>query len=50
MYKKARSKPLPHGLSYWEVPIEIIEENSKLNEWANMSIEIAQESAKKRRK
>ena len=50
MYKKARSKPFPHGISYWEVPIEIIEENSKLNDWANISIEIAHESAKKRRK
>ena len=50
MYEKARSKPFPHGISYWEVPTEIIEENSKLHDWANISIEIAQKVVKKRQK
>ena len=27
MYKKARSKPFPHGISYWEVPLEVIVEH-----------------------
>jgi len=48
MYKKAQSKPFPHGISYWEVPTEVIEENSKLLDWANLSIGIAQKIAKKR--
>ena len=50
MYEKARSKPFPHGISYWEVPTEVIEENTKLHDWANISIEIAREAAKKRKK
>ena len=50
MYEKARSKPFPHGISYWEVPPEIIEENSKFHEWAIISTGISQEAAKKRRK
>jgi len=50
MYKKAQSKPFPHGISYWEVPTEVIEENSKLLDWANLSIGIAQKIAKKRSK
>ena len=50
MYEKARSKPFPHGISYWEVPTEVIEENSKLFNWANISIGIAQSATKKRRK
>lgn len=50
MYKKAQSRPFPHGISYWEVPTEVIEENSKLLDWANLSIGIAQKIAKKRSK
>ena len=50
MYKRAQSKPFPHGISYWEVPTDVLEENTKLHEWANISIEIAQEAAKKKRK
>jgi len=50
MYKKAQSKPFPHGISYWEVPAEVIEENSKLLDWANLSIGIAQKIARKRSK
>ena len=49
-YEKARSKPFPHGISYWEVPTEVIEENTKLHDWANISIEIAREATKKRKK
>ena len=49
-YKKAQSKPFPHGISYWEVPTDVLEENAELHEWANISIEIAQESAKKKQK
>jgi DNA transformation protein len=50
MYKKAQSKPFPHGISYWEVPPEVIEENTRLLDWVNISIEIAQETTKKRKK
>jgi TfoX/Sxy family transcriptional regulator of competence genes len=31
MYKRAQSKPFPHGISYWEVPTEVLEENTKLH-------------------
>jgi len=50
IYESAQSKPFPQGISYWEVPIDILEEDIKLHEWANISIEIAQESARKKRK
>jgi len=50
MYQRAQSKPFPHGISYWEVPTEVLEDNTKLHEWAGISIAIAQEAAKKKRK
>ncbi|MFC2062769.1 TfoX/Sxy family protein [Chloroflexota bacterium] len=50
MYEKAGSRVFPHGISYWEVPAEVLEETSRLHEWANVSIEIAREAAKKKRK
>ena len=50
IYEKAESKPFPHGISYWEVPTEVLEDNAKFHEWAKISIEIAQKVAKKRRK
>ena len=49
-YEKAQSKPFPHGISYWEVPTDVLEDNAKLHEWANTSVEIAQEAAKKKRR
>lgn len=50
MYKRAQSKLFPHGISYWEVPTEVLEENKRLFEWAKISIEIAQKAAKEKRK
>ena len=50
IYESAHSKPFPQGISYWEVPTDVLEENTKLHEWANISIEIAQEAARKKRK
>ena len=50
MYQKAHSKPFPHGISYWEVPTDVLEENARLHEWAKISMEIAREAAKKKRK
>jgi DNA transformation protein len=50
IFENAQSKPFPHGISYWEVPTDILEENDKLHEWANRSIDIAEEAAQKRRK
>ena len=41
IYKQSGSKPFQHGISYWEVPAELLEEDSRLHEWANISIEIA---------
>ena len=48
IYKKAGSKPFPHGISYWEVPAELLEEDGKLHEWANISIEIAHQLSLKK--
>ena len=50
IYERAQSKPFPHGISYWEVPTDVLEENTKLHEWANISIKNAQEAARKKRK
>jgi hypothetical protein len=50
MYEKAGSRVFPHGISYWEIPAEVVEETGKLHEWANISINIAQAAAKKKRK
>ena len=48
MYEQAGSKPFLHGISYWEVPAELLEEDSKLHEWANISIEIAHQLSLKK--
>ena len=50
MYKRVQSMPFPHGISYWEVPADVLEEDARLHEWANISIKIAQGAAKKKRK
>lgn len=50
MYKSARSKPFPHGISYWEVPSDVLEDDTKLHQWATISIEIAREAAGKKRR
>ena len=49
MYQKAQSRLFPHGISYWEVPPDVLEENDRLHQWANISIEIAHKAAKKKR-
>lgn len=49
MYQSARSKPFPHGISYWEIPSDVLEDDTKLHQWANISIAIAQEAARKKR-
>ena len=48
IYEQDGSKPFPHGISYWEAPAELLEEDSKLCEWANISIKIAHEVAVKK--
>ena len=48
MYEQSGSKPFPHGISYWEVPAELLEEDSRLHEWANISIEIAHQLSLKK--
>ena len=50
MYRQAGSSPFPHGISYWEVPTEVIEDNSKLLEWAGISIDIAIAAASKKKR
>jgi DNA transformation protein len=48
-YEKAGSQPFPHGISYWEVPSDVLEEDTRLHEWANVSIKIAQKAARSKR-
>lgn len=48
MYQEADSSIFPHGISYWEVPAEILEDTSRLYEWAGISIAIAEAKAKKK--
>ena len=48
IYKQAGSRPFPHGISYWEAPAELLEEDSKLHEWANISMKIAHDVALKK--
>ena len=48
-YETAQSRPFPHGISYWEVPTDVLEEDTTLHEWANVSIEIAQDAARRKR-
>ena len=48
MYEQAGSKPFPHGISYWEVPAELLEQDDQLHEWANISIEIAHQLSLKK--
>ena len=50
MYQKARSKPFPHGISYWEVPADVLEDTEMLKEWAEKSINIAIEADAKKTK
>ena len=50
MYEKAGSSKFQHGISYWEVPTEVFEDMSLLYEWANISIRLAQDKAKKKKK
>jgi DNA transformation protein len=49
-YRKAGSQPFPHGMSYWEVPYEVLEDNSELPIWAESSIAIAHDLARKKRR
>ena len=41
MYEKAGSHVFPHGISYWAVPDDVLEDNEKLYEWAAISMNIA---------
>ena len=47
MYEQAGSKPFPHGISYWEVPAELLEDDNKPQEWDNTSMEIAHQLSSK---
>lgn len=50
MYEKAGSSIFPHRISYWVVPDEVLEDNEKLYEWADISIRIAEAAASAKRK
>ncbi len=39
--KPFNSESKKKGMPYWEVPAEILEDKSRLSNWANKSIEIA---------
>jgi DNA transformation protein len=43
-YEKAGSSKFPHGISYWEVPADILEDVDAFKEWADKSIHIAIEA------
>ena len=50
MYQQAGSTPFPHGISYWEVPTEVIEDDLRLLEWVGISIDIAVKADSKKKK
>lgn len=50
MYKEAGSSQFHHGISYWEVPDNVLEDLDRLYEWVNISIAIAEEAARKKKK
>lgn len=50
MYEKAESRPFPHGISYWEVPADVLEDKNRLGEWAKISMDIALKKAEKKRR
>jgi TfoX/Sxy family transcriptional regulator of competence genes len=50
MYEEAGSSQFPHGISYWEVPDDVLEDVDRLYEWANISITIAEEASRKKKK
>ncbi|MCJ7769640.1 MAG: TfoX/Sxy family protein [Dehalococcoidales bacterium] len=50
IYEKAESQPFPHGISYWEVPADILEDKKRLGEWAKISMDIAIRKARKKRR
>jgi len=47
-YEKAGSNKFEHGISYWEVPPEVFEDNKSILEWAQNSINIAVAKANKK--
>ncbi len=49
MYEKVGSTPFPHGISYWEVPTEVTEDEDGLRHWAQISIDIAHRKAVKKK-
>ena len=49
-YEKAGSSKFPHGISYWEVPADVLEDTELLREWAEKSINIAIEADVKKAK
>jgi len=50
IYEKAGSQPFPHGISYWEVPADVLEDKNRLGEWAGLSMDIAIKKAEKKRR
>ena len=49
-YENAGSRPFPHNMPYYEVPVEVLEDTAKLHEWANISIAIAHATVKKKKR
>ena len=50
IYEKAESQPFPHGISYWEVPADVLEDKNRLGEWAEISMDIARRKVRKKRR
>ena len=50
MYEEVESRPFPHGISYWEVPPDVLEDKERLIEWAKISMDIALKKAEKKRR
>ena len=50
VYEDAGSQKFTHGISYWEVPTEVFEDNARLYEWANISIDLAKAKARPKKK
>lgn len=47
-YEKAGSRKFSHGISYWEVPAEVLEDSTRLCQWAKVSVGIAEAKDKKK--
>ena len=50
MYEEVESRPFPQGISYREVPPDVLEDKDRLIEWAKISMDIALKKAENKRR